>query len=93
MTLVVIFLINITDVAIRHLIADKTSIAESGYWTAMNSISRVYKQFTAAIFPLYILPIYAKMTNTLDFKKEVIKIYKMLLPLLITGMLVVFVFK
>ena len=93
MTLVVIFLINITDVAIRHLIEDKTSKAEAGYWTAMNSISKVYMQFSAAIFPLYILPVYAKMTNSLDFRKEVIKIYKMLLPLLASGMLVVFIFR
>ena len=93
MTLIVIFLINITDVAIRHLIEDKTSIAEAGYWTAMNSISKVYMQFSAAIFPLYIIPVYAKMTNSFDFRKEVKKIYKMLLPVLIIGMILVFVFR
>ena len=93
MTLVVIFLVNFTDVAVRHLIEDKTSKAEAGYWTAMNSISRVYMQFSAAIFPLYILPVYAKINNSFDFRKEVVKIYKMLLPLLITGMLVVFLLR
>ncbi|MDA9343688.1 O-antigen translocase [Algibacter sp.] len=93
MTLVVVFLVNFTDVAVRHLIEDKTSKEEAGYWTAMNSISRVYMQFSAAIFPLYILPVYAKITNSLDFRKEVVKIYKMLLPVLITGMLVVFIFR
>ena len=93
MTLVVVFLINITDVAIRHLIQDKISMADAGYWTAMNSISKVYMQFTAAIFPLYILPVYAKLNNTVDFRKEVIKIYKMLLPLLFIGMVIVFIFR
>ena len=93
MSLIVILLINIADVAIRHLIEDKTSIADAGYWTAMNSISRVYMQFTAAIFPLYILPVYAKVTNSIDFRKEVIKIYKMLLPLLALGLLLVFLFR
>ena len=93
MTLVVIFLINITDISIRHLIEDKQSIASAGYWTAMNSISKVYMQFTAAIFPLYILPVYAKMTNTYDFRKEVARIYKMLLPILIFGMLAVFLLR
>ena len=33
------------------------------------------------------------MTNSLDFRKEVVKIYKMLLPLLVSGMLVVFIFR
>jgi len=59
----------------------------------MRSISRVYMQFTAAIFPLYILPMYAKINNSLDFRKEVKKIYKMLLPLLVFGMSLVFIFK
>ena len=93
MTLVVVFLINITDVAIRHLIETKISMAEAGYWTAMNSVSKVYMQFTAAIFPLYILPVYAKLSTTIDFKREVVKIYKMLLPLLLTGMAVIFIFR
>lgn len=90
MSLIIIFLINVTDVAIRHLIESRVTIADAGHWTAMNTISRVYMQFTAAIFPLYILPIYAKITNTLDFRKEVLNIYKMLLPLLIIGMVCVF---
>ena len=93
MSLVVILGTNITEIAIRHLIEHNGSIIDAGNWTAMNSISKVYMQFTAAIFPLYILPIYAKISSTLEFKKEVIKIYKMLLPLLISGMLLVFVFR
>ncbi|PWH81806.1 O-antigen flippase [Algibacter marinivivus] len=93
MALIVVFSINITDIALRHLIENRVSIAEAGNWTAMNSISKVYMQFTAAIFPLYILPVYAKISNSTDFRKEVVKIYKMLLPLLVVGMFMVFVFR
>ena len=93
MTLVVIFAINVNDIAIRHLIEQKVSIAEAGYWTAMNSVSRVYMQFTAAIFPLYIIPVYAKITNSLAFRKEVVKVYKMLLPLLVVGMVAVYILR
>ncbi len=93
MTIVVIFFSNVTDIAIRHLIEEKQSISEAGNWTAMTSISRIYMQFTAAIFPLYILPVYSKISNILDFRNEIIKIYKMLLPLLVVGMLIVFVFR
>lgn len=93
MTMVVVFLININDIAIRHLIEDRASIVDAGNWTAMNSVSKVYMQFTAAIFPLYILPVYSKINNAIDFRKEVLKIYKMLLPLLASGMLLVFIFR
>ncbi|HMC00607.1 MAG TPA: O-antigen translocase [Flavobacteriaceae bacterium] len=93
MTIIVVFFINITDVAVRNLIEKKIGIADAGYWTAMTSISRTYMQFTAAIFPLYILPQYAKITNTLDFRHEVKKIYRLLLPLIVAGMILVFLFR
>ncbi|PIA82292.1 hypothetical protein BFR04_11065 [Gaetbulibacter sp. 4G1] len=90
MTVIVVLFINITDIAIRNLIENKVGLSDAGYWTAMTSISKTYMQFSAAIFPLYILPRYAKITNTFDFRKEVKKIYKMLLPLVVVGMLLVF---
>lgn len=93
MTIIVLFFINITDLAIRNLIENTLSISDAGYWTAMTSISKTYMQFLAAIFPIYILPRYAKITNTIDFRKEVMKIYKLLLPLICIGMLLVFLFK
>ncbi|MCF7560426.1 O-antigen translocase [Sabulilitoribacter multivorans] len=90
MMIVVIFFINVTDVAIRNLIEKEVGIADAGYWTAMTSISKTYMQFSAAVFPLYILPRYSKITNTIDFRNEVLKIYKMLLPFIVVGMLLVF---
>ena len=93
MSVIVIFSINYVDVAVRNLIEKNVSIVEAGYWTAMGSISKTYMQFSSAIFPLYILPRFAKITNTYDFKSEIKKIYKMLLPLIIVGMILVFLFK
>jgi len=90
MTVVVILFININDIAIRSLIKRNVSISEAGYWTAMTSISKTYMQFLAAIFPLYILPRYAKINNTFEFRSEVKRIYIMLLPLIIVGMALVF---
>lgn len=93
MTIIVILGINLTDIAIRNLIENRLNIAEAGYWTAMASISKTYMQFPAAIFTLYILPRYAKINNTLTFRNEVKKIYKLLLPLIVTGMIFVFLFR
>ncbi|WP_123803468.1 O-antigen translocase [Flavivirga aquatica] len=93
MSVVVILFINITDIAIRNLIENRISMREAGYWTAMTSISKTYMQFLAAIFPLYILPQYAKINTTFDFRKEVKKIYKLLLPLIIMGMVFIYLFR
>ena len=93
MTIIVVFFINITDIAIRNLIENTVSKSDAGYWTAMTSISKTYMQFSAAIFPLYILPRYAKLNNTFEFRNEIKKIYKMMLPLIIIGMFFVFFFR
>ena len=93
MTVIVVFFINVTDVFIRNLIENTVSKSEAGYWTAMTSMSKIYMQFLAAIFPLYILPKYSNIRNTFEFRKEVMMIYKMLLPLILTGMLLVYLFR
>jgi len=93
MSVVVILFINVTDVAVRNLIENNVSAQEAGYWTALASISKTYMQFTSAIFPLYILPKYASMTSTFQFRKEVGTIYKFLLPLITIGLILVYLFR
>ncbi|WP_158655141.1 O-antigen translocase [Flavivirga eckloniae] len=93
MTVIVVLIINISEIAIRYLIESKVSALDAGYWTAMSSISKTYMQFSAAIFPLYVLPKYAKIKDTFGFRKEVKKIYQMLLPIIVVGMFLVFLFR
>jgi PST family polysaccharide transporter len=69
MSLVVVLLINWVDVVVRNLIHDTIGGQDAGYWTAMTSISKTYMQFSATLFPLYILPRYSKITSTLEFRK------------------------
>ena len=83
-------LLNYIEIDLRTLILDKISVAEAGSWTAMNSISKIYMQFITIIFPIYILPKYAVIKTSFEFRKEVFQIYKTLIPLLITGMLLVY---
>jgi len=93
MTLIVILLINWVDITIRNLIQDTIGAKDAGYWTAMVSISKTYMQFTAALFPLYILPRYAKITNSIEYRNEVVQICKLLLPVFVGGMVLIFLFK
>ena len=74
--MIVILSINIGDIFVRNLIQEVINKKEAGYWTAMTSVSKIYMQFTAVIFPLYILPKYASITKTFEFRQEVFKIYK-----------------
>jgi PST family polysaccharide transporter len=93
MTVVIVISINMVDVAVRNLITNNISAADAGYWTAMGSISKNYMQFLVAIFSLYVLPQYSKITNTYDFRKEVKKVYKLVLPLFAFGLLLIFFFR
>ncbi|HEX9825500.1 MAG TPA: O-antigen translocase [Flavobacteriaceae bacterium] len=93
MTLVVVLLVNWIDVVVRNLIKDTIGGNDAGYWTAMTSISKTYMQFSATIFPLYILPKYSKMTSSFEFRKEVVQMYKFLIPVFAFGMLLIFLFK
>ena len=83
-------LLNYIEIDLRTLIIDEISEAEAGSWTAMNSISKIYMQFITIIFPIYILPKYAVIKTSFEFRKEVFQIYKTVTPLLITGMLLVY---
>lgn len=92
-SLVVVFFINVTDVAIRNLIENSISVSAAGYWTAMTSLSKIYMQFLAALFPLYILPRYAEIIDSNEFKKEVKNIYKYLLPIVSIGMIAIYLLR
>lgn len=86
-------LINYIELDIRTTITNKININEAGYWTAMNFISKNYMSFSSSLFTLYVLPKFAKIYSGNAFKKEVINIYKTLLPLFGLGMILVYIFR
>ena len=85
--------LNFIEIELRTLISDHISENEAGVWTAMSSISKIYMQFLIIIFPIYILPNYAKINSFEAFVKQLKKIYSSLLPLVVTGMILVYLFK
>lgn len=85
--------LNFIEIELRTLISDRVSENEAGVWTAMTSISKIYMQFLIIIFPIYILPNYTEIHSFGAFKKQAKKIYASLVPLIIVGMLLVYVFK
>lgn len=93
MSFVATVLSNYVEIDLRTLILEKISEAEAGSWTAMSSISKIYMQFLIAIFSLYILPRYATIKTSFEFRVEIKKIYKSLVPLVFTGMILVYVFR
>ena len=83
-------LLNYVEIDIRVMVQKRITMADAGIWTAMTNISKNYMVFSSAIFTLYVLPKFAGIHNKIDFKEELINIYKTLLPLFGVGMLLIF---
>ena len=81
---------NLVDINFRTSISERLSENEAGIWTAMSSISKIYMQFLIAIFSLYILPKYAEIKSSFEFRSELKSIYISLVPLVVVGMLFVY---
>ena len=93
MSFVSTFLINYIDINLRGVIADRVSESDAGYWTAITFISKNYMVFASGLFTLYVLPKFAKINNDYEFKKEVIYIYKTILPIFGAGMIFVYLIR
>ncbi|MEM6517449.1 MAG: O-antigen translocase, partial [Bacteroidota bacterium] len=86
-------LINYIEIDIRSTITNRIDIDEAGYWTAMTYISKNYMVFSSSLFTLYVIPKFAKIEASFAFVKEVLHIYKTLLPLFALGMLIIYLFR
>jgi len=81
---------NYVEIDIRVMIQNRIDISDAGIWTAMTNVSKNYMVFSTAIFTLYVLPKFAGIHNKNDFKKELLNIYKTLLPLFGAGMILIY---
>ncbi|MGB3605769.1 O-antigen translocase [Psychroserpens sp.] len=86
-------LLNYIELDVRTTITNRINIEEAGSWTAMNFLSKNYMVFSSSVFTLYVIPQFAKINTGLAFRKEVLHIYKTLLPLFAVGMIAIYVFR
>lgn len=86
-------LLSFVEIDIRSMITDKITLDDAGIWTGMTNISKNYMVFSNSILTLYVLPKFASIHNRSDFYKELVSIYKTLLPLFGVGMLLVYLFR
>ncbi|GAB4163384.1 MAG: O-antigen translocase [Winogradskyella sp.] len=93
MSFVSAFLLNYIEINIRTRVATEININEAGYWTAVSFISKNYMVFASGLFTLYVIPRFANIHTKGGFKKEVLKIYKTILPIFGLGMLLVYLLR
>jgi len=90
MSFVSTVLLNLVEINIRTMITNNITEADAGIWTAMTNISKNYMVFSISIFSLYVLPKFASINTESGFRKELLSIYKTLLPIFALGMILVY---
>ncbi|MGK0386867.1 MAG: O-antigen/teichoic acid export membrane protein [Patiriisocius sp.] len=90
MSFVSTVLLHFVEMDIRSMLAEKMTEKDAGVWTGITFISKNYMVFAGSLFSLYVLPKFAGIYSGTDFKREVVSIYKTLLPIFGLGMLIVF---
>jgi PST family polysaccharide transporter len=93
MSFVSAFLLNYIEINIRTTVTDEININEAGYWTAITFISKNYMVFATGLFTLYVIPKFANIYDKGEFNREVINIYKTILPIFGLGMLLVYLIR
>ncbi|MBT8261712.1 MAG: O-antigen translocase [Bacteroidia bacterium] len=93
MSFVSTVLLNYVEIDIRTMIVNRITEEDAGIWTAMTFISKNYMVFSGAIFTLYVLPKFASIHTRSGFNRELLNIYKTLLPIFGVGMILVYLFR
>ena len=72
----------ISTFIIRYYISDEFDTNFAGSWEAMWRISAIYLLFLISTFKFYLIPTFSKLNNE-DLKKEVFKIWKVVIPIIV----------
>ncbi len=93
MALFTAVLLPFVAIAIRSYIIENIGYKDAGFWEAMTRISNYYLMFVSSLIALYLLPRFAEINDTKEFKKEVISFYKTIIPFLAGGLILIYLLK
>lgn len=80
-------------IVIRNHIIENIGYKDAGHWEAMTRISNYYLMLVTSLMALYILPRFSEIDSNEEFKKEVLSIYKSVMPKLALGLLIIYLLR
>ncbi len=86
-------LLPIVALAIRSHIIENIGYKDAGFWEAMTRISKYYLMLVSSLMALYILPRLSEINTAKAFKKEVFGFYKIVIPIMLIGFLLIYLLK
>jgi polysaccharide transporter, PST family len=93
MAAVQIFAISFIQLQVRTYIINHLSMQEAGYWQGILKICDLYIVFITTTLGIYYLPRLAELKTNTELKKEIIRGYKFMLPVVIGTSVVIFILK
>ena len=93
MALVSAATVPVSQLLIRGFLIKKLSIDSAGYWEGMNRISGLYLLFVTTSFSVYYLPKLSEIKTQVLLKKEIIKTYKIITPIIVISLILIFLLK
>lgn len=91
MTLVTAATAPIAQLLLRGHIIANISVVEAGWWEAMNRISNMYLMVITTSFSVYYLPRLAEISENSELRKEILKAFKIIVPILLVAFLGIYV--
>ena len=82
-----------SQLILRSYLTSQTSLADAGLWEAMNRMSGMYLMVIETSLVVYYLPKLARIDNEAEIQKEVINVFKLIVPPLLVLLLLIFLSK
>ena len=80
-------------ILIRNYIMSEIGYKEAGYWQAMNRISDYYLMFVNSLLALYVFPRLNELRTTSEFRQEVFKFYKQVMPYFLSALVLIYILR
>ena len=93
MTITTALTIPVSQLFIRSYVISNISIVDAGYWEGINKLSGMYLMVITTSLSVYFLPKLAELKSNLEIRKEIIKAYKIIIPILIIGLLSIYLLR
>ncbi len=93
MTLTTALIFPNGNLYLRNLIIENEGIQQAGYWEALNTISRYYLLIFSSSLTMYYLPRLSEIKSDLELKKEIQNYFKILVPIFLGVITIVYIFK
>lgn len=83
----------VTFMLIRDHLAIKLGLPAAGYWQASWKISEIYLMLVTTTLSIYYLPRLAEIRTAHELKIEILKVYRLVMPMVIVGAIIIYILR